>query len=404
MDVMTVTKPRMRDYPTIFRSYIVKSTQHILVKIQHAGPILSAYDREQALHTLSYALKLPEAWPDTRALLLTIAPRMEQAGYRDEWLPYLEEGLDQSRLFNDEETAAELQLQLGILYQLRGKYEVAFAQLEASAQGFESLNDIRNQARALNRLAYVARLQRQFEPAIQLAEKAKALLAPEDTECAYSYFVLGLVALDKRDWPNAVHFSKQAFNVWQRKDDQRMMGRSLMCRSVAFEKMKLYEEAAQASEHAIALFEAIQDPFYKAASQMNLGNVYRALDRPLKALELYLPAKQIFQQVQDLYSLAHIHHNMGMAYRQLQQWSKAEEAYQSSIRYQKNLGNVAWLVNALDGLGLVYLEQDKRIEAKKTFEEALSWLTQIEGEPGHQHLLEMITTHLRETNKPNIDP
>lgn len=403
MDIMTATKLDMKDYPTIFRSYIIKSAQYILVKIQQFGPVLSSNDREQALHTLSYALKLPEAWTDTRALLLALAPKMEQAGYRDEWIPYLQEGIDQSRLFNDKEAEAELELQLGILYQLRGKYEVAHTQLEASAQKFEALNDIRNQARALNRLAYVARLQRKFEPATHLAEKAKILLTTEDSEGAYSYFVLGLVALDKRDWSNAIHFSKQAFNLWQRNNNKRMMGRSLMCQSVASEKMKQYEAATQASEQAISLFESIQDPFYKAASQMNLGNVYRALNLPAMALEIYQPAQKIFQQVQDLYSLAHIHHNMGMAYRQLQQWPKSEKAYRSSIRYQKEIGNVAWLVNAMDGLGLVYLAQNKYIEAKKTFEEALSWLTQIKGEPGHEHLLKMITTHLQEADKPNID-
>jgi hypothetical protein len=53
----TATQPAMSDYPAIFRGYIVRSTNHMASQIEQAGTILPADARDQALHTLSYALK-----------------------------------------------------------------------------------------------------------------------------------------------------------------------------------------------------------------------------------------------------------------------------------------------------------------------------------------------------------
>ena len=147
MAVSTAAVTTMTDYPAIFRGYVVRSTQHILSVIRQAGAILPPEDRDQALHTLSYALKLPEAWPDARALLLIMAPKMEQAGFRDEWIPYLQQGADQSQQIGDTEAGAELHLHLGILYQLRSKYKEARTHLEISAKAFEKLDQPRPQAR-----------------------------------------------------------------------------------------------------------------------------------------------------------------------------------------------------------------------------------------------------------------
>jgi tetratricopeptide (TPR) repeat protein len=211
------------DYPVIFRGYIEKSVQCLLTQVEQAEPIIPPDDVEQALHTLSFALKLPEAWPNVREFLISIAPKMEHAGYRDEWIPYLTQGVEQCEVLGDTAAAAELRLQLGILYQLRSKYALAREQFEASATGFQQLGAHRNQARALNQLAYVARLQREFDEATSLVEIAKQLLEAQDGERAFSYYVLGLVALDKYIWQEAVDFSKMAFDLWSITDNRRMI-------------------------------------------------------------------------------------------------------------------------------------------------------------------------------------
>lgn len=146
----------------------------------------------------------------------------------------------------------------------------------------------------MNRLAYVARMQRRFDEAVELVAQAHKLLAETDQERAFGFYVLSSVALDKRTWPQAIELSKQAFEIWESVGNWRMMGRSLLCRGVALQEAKQYPEAIKVDEQAISLFEKSQDTFLKAIAQMNLGIVYKDLDRPQQALALYIPAEKTF--------------------------------------------------------------------------------------------------------------
>lgn len=371
----------------------------MLARVQQAGAFLSAKTLKEALHILGYSLKLPEAWPDTRALLLTMAPKMEQAGYRDEWIPYLKQGAHQSQQLGDAEAEAELHIQLGILFQLRGKYEVARSHLEKSARGFAALHNRHGQVRALNRLAFVAQRQRQFDEAVGLVQRALHLLAEDDLERAFSYFVLGMVALENRDWLEAVDLFQRASGLWERVNDHRMVGRTLTLLGSALHRMERHSEAIKVYEQAISLLEQVNDPVHKAMAQMNLGNAYESLSRFEEALESQLRAEEVFRKVQDRLHLAHVTHNIGMVYHRLKQWQEAEIAFRTSMRLYEQLNNVERLVNTMDGIGLIYLEQGHLMKAKATFEEALKQLTRIEGEPGYDHKLNMVMSHLSETRE-----
>lgn len=400
MAVSTAALPLITDYPMAFRTCIVKSARHILARVCQAGGISTPNARNQALHTLSYALKLPEAWRDTRELLLTLAPKMEQAGFRDEWMPYLEQGIDQSQRLSDMAVEAELRLQLGTLYRLRGNYGQARIELEASIRGFTALSISRDQARALNALAHVARLEREFEEAVTLVEAACALLGEQETERGYSYLILALVAQDKRAWSEAVDYCNRVLSLWTAEDNQRMIARTLTVLGAAYHRMEAYAEAIAVYEQAIALFEAIHDPIYQAVARMNLGNVYLALDQSLPALERYRPAERTFRQIQDQHHLAMARHNIGMAYYQLEHWEQAERAYASSLELKQEIGNVASIVNTMGELGLVYLAQDRLTDAKSILDAALRRLAQIEDEPGYAYLFETLTSHHRKASKP----
>lgn len=400
MEVMTLTAP-VEDDLAVFKRHVVKRTQMVLARVLPIVPVLPPKVLKEALHILDYAFNLPEAWPDTRRLLLAMAPKLEQAGYRDEWMPYLEQGIHHSRLAGDTEARAELQLQLGILHELRGAYERARVQLEAGVRDFERLKRPRDQARALNRLAYLARQQHRFEEAAERVKAALELLDQGEAECGHSYLVLGAVALDRRDWQQATKLFQQSFEVWQKSQDKRMMARSLTGLGAALRALERYEEALTVYQQAEALFKEIQDQNHQAAVQVNLGNVYLSLEQPLEALKFYRPAERVLKQVQDRLRLAQVQHNIGLAHHQLKQWPQAEEAYLASIRQKQEIGIIAALVYSMDGLGLVYAEQGRWPEARAIFEQALSWLSQIKEHPRYRHLFGEITAHLQEVLEKN---
>ncbi|MEA3335856.1 MAG: tetratricopeptide repeat protein [Chloroflexota bacterium] len=383
-------------YPDIFQDYIVRSAGYMLGTVQDAQNPISSGDRDQALHVLSFALGLTDAWPFARDLLLTMASEMEQAGYRDEWIPFLEKGIYRSQVLGDCRAEAELRFHLGILYQLLGKYDLACAQFVASASRWESTDDVRNLAKALNRHAYVARLQRRLGKAIGLVEKAQKLLQADDSERAYSLFVQGTIAFDQRKWQSASRSYQASLEIWKQHGDGRMTAWSLTNLGTTYRALERYDEAIASYEKAIELFELVGDPVHQAAARMNLGNVYMSAKQLARALEFYLMAEPVFRKTQDKLRLATVFGNKAMVYRQLRQWDDAERAYRSGLEYACEIGNVRLMVNAMDGLGQTLLSTGRYQAAMKIFADAIEQLDGDESIENLENLRHSVTTHMNQ--------
>lgn len=336
------------NYATLFHTGIVRSAEYVLARIESPTGDLRVKDKKRALHLINYALKLDEAWQVARALLLAMAPKMEQAGYRDEWIAFLERGIDQSDKLGDLDAEGELRFHIGVLYEQLAKYDQARRELELSAACFEKTSKRYDQARALNRLAYVARRQRHFNEAFKFAEIALELSKDFNYEQAYSYLVFGSIAFDQREWQKAKNFFEKSLTLWEETNDNRKIAWALINLGTALRALENYNEAIACYDKAIKLFETTKDPVHQAVARMNLGNIYLLLDSPSKALDFYLLAEPIFYTTQNRLRLAKVNNNKGSVYQDLQEWDKAKRAYLFSIEYWQEVGNIKSLVNSMD--------------------------------------------------------
>lgn len=390
---MTMASPTV-NYPRVFCDFILRTLQGSLAQVQAAGNVLSDDLRDQALHILTFALKLEEAWPFTRTLLINLAPKLEQMGHRDDWMPYLEQGLQYSQALGDQETLARLHLQLGMLYQFRAKYDQACFHLTQSTERFAALNQRGEQAETLNRLAHIARLRRRYPEATALVTQALALLDDNDHGRAFSYFVLGGVAEDAGEFDNAIAYFQRSLALWEQAGDPRMIAVRLGNLGVPLRKLSKFAEAIACYERSIALFETVQDRVQQAMMRINLGNVYLVQQQPARALELYLLAEPPLRLAQDELNLALLTMNLGIAQRDLQHFSVAEQTLLAAIDGWQHLGNNYFLVNSLDELGLVYLQQGHHRLAAATFRQAMMTLAIMKDQPGYLSLLDSVSTHL----------
>lgn len=381
------------NYPKLFKQYVVRSIRTSLSGLED-NSLSSQETRDRALHVLSFALQLEDAWTDTCELLLRMAPMMEKAGHRDDWLSYLEGGVRRCRLLEDEFAEAQLNLEIGMLHQLRSRYDDAYARYTISQVYFEKVSDTAKQAKAINRMAFVAYLQSRYVEATTLAEKALHMLHDDDAGRAASYNVLGRIAFDNQDWQQAVDYFQKALELREKENDPRMVAQSLRDLGPALRASGKYVEAIICHERAIALFAATNDLVQQAVTQMNLGTMYLFHDQPAQALNYYQLAEPIFRKTQDELHLGIVHTNLGIAHRQLQHRDRAEHFLLLAIRRWESLGRIDGLVNTMDELGLLFLEQGLLTEAETIFEDALNRLAQIEHKPSYEHYCKSLTTHL----------
>lgn len=396
MAMTEVEEDRAGDYSALFRTYIERSAEHVLGQIRgYSEGVPPIGDREQTMHTLSYALELPDAWSTTRDLLLEASPKMEQAGIRDEWFSFLEYGLHESLRRDDRATAAELHYELGTLHQRRGEFAEAREHYSTSAEQYESLRDSCRQARALNRIAYVSSLQGQLQQATEHAEQALALL-PDDAadEGGYSCMVLGRCAMEKRDWVTAREWKQRSLDLWRQTEDQRKIAWGLHNLSTAVERLGDYDEALACLEQAVTIYDRIDDPVHRAAAFVNMGNVHVARGAYREALSYYERAESVFREVNDTFRLAQVSINVGIAHHYLEEWAPAERAYRKGIRFWQLFDNVQHLINVMDSLGEMYVDTERYDEALEVLYEARRRLDEADEPERLAYLVERVEKHI----------
>lgn len=380
----------MPDYRARYATLAARALKLLVDRVQAAQDRPGeAEARRQAVYVLAEALPQPALWPAVREALAALAPKMEQAGHRDDWIALLEAALNRARTEQDQATEALILYHLGILYRLQDRYSEAEEALNASAALYTALDDECGRAMVLSRQAYLAWIRRDFQRARGLAEAVLAATqrAPgsEDAQ-AYARLVLGAVAYEERDWERAAQQFQAAHDLWNQLGNRRMVGTTLLNRALALQHMARYDEALALYGDALALLDAVGDIQMWAVANLNLGILHRRRGAHEDALTAYRQAERIFRRVHNRLLLARVYNNIGEIYRDLHRWAEAEQAYTFSIQEWQALGNVAEEVNTWDNLVGCFLAQGRWQEAGRTLEHAQKLLATIPKDPAYSHL------------------
>jgi tetratricopeptide (TPR) repeat protein len=377
-----------------FAEYVRRGLRFLLQQVQETPGVLAEELREQSLSLLNLSLPVDGVWTQARDLLLSSAPKMEQAGLRDEWFPFLEAGLRQSERLADRLTAAELYLQLGMLHRLHSDFDESAQFLMLALSGFVVENDSAGQARTLNQLAYLDWQTHRYDEATRRADQAMLLLSPDDLERAMSLSALGLVAIDQGKWQRAEALHREALTIRTAHGDQRRMAWSLQNLGYALRGQGKYAEAIDCYERAIVYLEQVHDPAHAAVVRMNLGIAHSLAGDSSAALAAYAAAEATFRHTHDQHNLAKTLTNRGLEYAQLQEWKQAEHCFAASVALHGQLGDLPLRLNALDGLALAYQGQQQFAEAEKCLHQASEELPKIAGTAMFDYLTKTLAVHL----------
>jgi tetratricopeptide (TPR) repeat protein len=401
---MSHSKPASSPYQSKFKSYLLQNLAYLHQEVQHAAPIPEEEVRTQAMHTLSYALKIGEAWSPTRDLFLILAPPMEQAGHREDWIPYLLRALERSMAADDQSAAAEFHLQLALLYRLLSQFKAAHEHIAASIDLFASRAEARNQARALNERAWLEHLQHRYEEASRHVEQAIGLLEEDDSERAMSYRVQGMIAIGFRQWEEAKHYHHLALTLFEKHHDQRRIAWSLQNLAYVLREQQQYAEAIELFKQAGNLLRQVDDRYHTSIVLFNLGLTYSACNQVPKAITYYKEAEEIFYKLNNKLYLARLYTDWALDALSLQDYTGAELLFKQSIGLFKELGDESWRLNAMDGLAITYLAQQDHVRARSIVDEALQALAKAIHIPNYDYLYTSLTKHWLESSRDQETP
>lgn len=368
-----------------------RSLAHLLPQLEQAG--FSEETCARALHSLQYALRLPQAWPMVRTFIARWAPVMERSGHRQEWLELLQIALVRCQTEADGATEALILFHLAVILRMQVRHQESEAAFQASAARYEALGDRRGWARVRAHHAYLAWERREFTRALQLVAEAQAELAhsPDDETLAYCHLVRAAVAYERQEWEEAYREEVAAYTLWEQTGTSRLAAMALMNQALILQHMGQPEVAISVYQQALDRFQALGDIAGWATAQLNLGLLHANQARYREALTCYRRAEQVFQRLNDSLRLARIYNNVGEVYRYQQHWEEAEAAYRLSLSCWSQVDHLAGLVNTLDNLGFVLSAQGRHQEALEVLQEALDRLPQMADDPAYPDLKRTVT-------------
>lgn len=382
-----------------FQRCLERTLRYLLALVATVEPLPDEETRIQAMHTLSYAFGAPDLWPLTRQLVLTLAPKMEQAGHRSDWLVYLAQTTQLSEAMQDWETAAECYRQRGLLHRLLSEFPQAIEQLQQSVALCQQQSDKHAQARALNELAWVAYLQQQTAKATAYVEQAQALLAAGDPERAMCYRVQGMIAITDDRWVEAEEWHRQALTLFATQGDDRKAAWSLQNLAYALRGQERYAEAIEYYEQAAVLLQEQGDLYHWSMVQMNLGITYQHCGKPEIAINCFATARSIPQSMLDPFHLARLNLNTAVALMTLAQFPEAEKAFLAAIQFHTETGAIAWRLNDMDGLAITYIGWEKYEQAIQVLQQALVELPTVADAPNYNYLYNSLHQHWEEAHQ-----
>lgn len=334
--------------------------------------------RRKNLHqAVLFGLNQPETWEDTAYLLLQAFDFSEWGGYWPEWIPVLEQALNNAP---ERETLlyGRLQNRLGQLYRLDNRLPNAEEQHKAALElarrlASDELLLITYSCLAEFHLrqANVDQTKSYGQAALNLAQS----MPGSDRLEAFARINLGHIEQYVGNWTEAVDHYQKAGQVWRRLNNHIYLARSLVELGNVYSKRQAFALAQQAYEEAIEILHPTNSVKDKAITNLNLGTLYYRQEKWTEAEAAFLQFDPVaLREQKELNLLAKFYNNLGNVYLKLALWNKALAHLTLAVELFRQNENRLDLGNSLGTLATVYIHVGEKEKALRSYEEAIELL------------------------------
>lgn len=389
---MTET-PSPTPYSDIFLRQLLNSLGHATENVRDIL-ILDDITREHALNVADLGLQHPRAWECTRELLLLLAPLMEQSGAREDWIGFLERGVERATEREDNEALGEYHSHLGLLYRLVANYEATQYHYQASVTAFAGLHDSERQGRSFNRWAYaIVNLSDNVDLTRELVTQAEQLCQTPE-ERGYSFLVRGEIASRKSDYETTFTQFKLSLECWKPTNNLRYIAWGWVNLATACVWLRDYQSSFDHLQIAFDLFMQIYDPAHHATALATMGVTYYHLGKPQEALKCYAEAMPVLHRTKRGRALGVIYNAVGKSYYAIGDWKNAHEFYHLAKDTFHQLLDIGEIVNVLSNMAETYQAAGEIELARATLLHAQRLLDQNPDIPSYRYYNKMVQTDL----------
>ncbi len=250
---------------------------------------------------------------------------------------YFKKALRLASQENDPKRLAVIYKNIGQMYRRLYNFEEASKYLQSAQQYAEIADDKRNQASALNMLAYIHMLQGDLDKAQVRCRMAltirKRLAATRDI--AYSYQTLAEIMADTGDYVDSIDYARQAFSLFEKVKDDRGRIQALSTLSRAHRYRGQYVEAEQYLTQAISIAESSLSDKGLLSELYNLGGRGKRAqaEETLQEQNDVAASDRLFQEAREMFRKS-IMYGQQVGHK----WMIARSRFEIAMTYYYSIG------------------------------------------------------------------
>ena len=260
--------------------------------------------------------------------------------HRDDWVRVNQTALRVARRMGDLAAQAQAHNDLGIAYELQGRYDHALASLQESLALRRRLGDRLGLAAGLGNLGLVYQRQGRYEQALVCQQESLALyreLRDRRGE-ATSLTNLGDVHMHQGQYAEALVCHQESLAIDRELGDRRGQAVNLCNLGKVCERLGRYAEALAFQQESLAIDRELGDPYGEAESLNGLGVVYRRVERYDQALAFQQESLALRRELGDPHAEAESLRELGVTLRALDRLEEARAHWLEALAIFEQLG------------------------------------------------------------------
>lgn len=344
-------------------------------------------ERQNLFRAMKFGLALPQAWEYVAVIAVQAIPLVNRRMYRTEWLPILQQLLDQAPV-GQEEWRIRLLVQYGRLQRMQRQLDHALEVHQEAQTLAEELSDTQLLALVTYNLGRDYLDKRQYAEAERHSLAAIDMLGETGNQklLALAYDTLGHAARERGNLEESLDYLTKALEINRNSDDISMLGRSLASIANTLRASGRLDEAIEFYREARQVLAPTINELDKVLISLNLGGAYfEKGDWLLAELSLRQADLIYLQQSGNLHFQAMILVSLGNVLLKQKRMGESEAMLRRSVKLWQQVEDKLNLANALGSLGEVLAAQGSP-EAEAYLSEALVLLAGYRDEPYAQRL------------------
>lgn len=297
-------------------------------------------------------------------------------------------------------SALHLIASLGQYLHQRRHFHDALALGEHAVTTARQLQDLEDEAQALNNLSLALQEVRRFDEAVVAGTRAASIYGELNNRFheAQAFDNLGNTLQELRRFDEAIRIHTKAVATYRELGDRHSAAQSLSNLGLGLHAVRRFDEAIAAHTEAIEIFEELDDRYAKAKTLNNLALVFRATQRFDEAVAAHTQDLAICREFNDRHGEAQTLNNLSLALRGARRLDEAVTTHTQAIDIFRALDDQHRVAQALNSFGITLQGLRRYGEAISAHAHAADTNRELGDLYGEAQALNNLGSALRETH------